>query len=89
MKIECRWTKKLLKDRRNIKICDISRVYKNIFRLDKIISEMCVANIPIKFIQIDTNYKNCTIILRIYIYQLPKIIYRTFSRNNYHEIDFN
>lgn len=50
---------------------------------------MCVANIPIKFIQIDTNYKNCTIILRIYIYQLPKIIYRTFSRNNYHEIDFN
>lgn len=29
---------------------------------------MCVANIPIKFIQIDTNYKNCTIILRIYIY---------------------
>lgn len=28
---------------------------------------MCVANIPIKFIQIDTNYKSCTIVLRIYI----------------------
>lgn len=50
---------------------------------------MCVANIPIKFIQIDTNYKSCTIVLRIYIYQLPKIISDFLSYNNYHEIDFN
>lgn len=57
----------------------MSRVYKNIFRLDKIISEMCVANIPIKFIQIDTNYKNCTIILRIYIYINYQRLFIAFS----------
>lgn len=41
---------------------------------------MCVANIPIKFIQIDTNYKSCTIVLRIYIYINYPRLSRTFSR---------